>query len=182
MKSNLRKPLGSDLLGLLLLLVLVAASRGVPMRRERATPWEQWKRASTEILDELWKFSTERIVIKDHRVPFPQRIECQDNCDPDSLAKNDTRCLIKIHEGLQRYRDILVHYTNASLTAELQNALNKSLLLLPKDGGNTETISPNPVPLWMKKKLQELILWRLQRFASLAARVASHCAALRGNP
>ncbi|XP_061471162.1 interleukin-23 subunit alpha [Rhineura floridana] len=184
MKGNSRNHWGICLLGLLL---LVATSTGMRLPRKSNFSWQDCKDASQEILGELWKLRVNKpLVVTAPTIPFSQRIECRDNCDPDSLVNNKTHCLNKIHQGLRHYHELLVQFSNPELTTKLQNALLKAkcLLLLSKVGGNFESsspVSPTFVTEWEKGLLQDSILWRLQSFAVVVARVFSHCAALGGD-
>ncbi|XP_041875993.1 interleukin-23 subunit alpha [Corvus kubaryi] len=38
---------------------------------------------------------------------WPPRIRCSDSCDPLTLESNNTRCLHRIRQALQHYRDLL---------------------------------------------------------------------------
>uniref|UniRef100_A0ABM5FNK1 Interleukin-23 subunit alpha n=1 Tax=Pogona vitticeps TaxID=103695 RepID=A0ABM5FNK1_9SAUR len=153
--------------------------------RESHIPWQQCRDASQEVLKQLWKLNIKKPEVPHTTISFPQRIECKDRCDPDSLGKvpDSLQCLTKIREGLHHYHKLLTRFSNSGLTAELQDALNSLLqLLLTEDGGSQkETNSPailDNVQEWEKTPLQNFTLWRLQSFAVVVARVLSHCASL----
>ncbi|CAI5765298.1 interleukin-23 subunit alpha [Podarcis lilfordi] len=117
-------------------------------------------------------------------VSLPQRIECSDKCDPDSLDNNKMGCLGKIQQGLHHYHELLVRVFPPTSNTELKNTLYKLLQLVSKVGGNMESSSPDLPPIsaeWQKQALQDPILLRLQSFAVVVARVISHCAALARN-
>ncbi|XP_060127049.1 interleukin-23 subunit alpha-like [Zootoca vivipara] len=87
MQNNSRNFRASCLLGFLLLL-LAAASRGMRLPRGNKPSWQDCKDASQEILSELWKLRLEEKEVVNTTVELPQRIECRDKCDPDSLDNN----------------------------------------------------------------------------------------------
>ncbi|XP_032998544.1 interleukin-23 subunit alpha, partial [Lacerta agilis] len=180
MQNNSRNLRASCLLGFLLL--LVAASRGMRLPRENKPSWQDCKDASQEILSELWKLRLEKEKEVNASVPLPQRIECRDKCDPDSLDNNKMGCLGKIHQGLHHYHKLLVHLFPPESKTELKKTLYKLLQLVSKlqVGGNMESSSPDLPPIsteWEMQALQDPILLRLQSFAVVVARVISHCAA-----
>ncbi|XP_034268929.2 interleukin-23 subunit alpha [Pantherophis guttatus] len=164
-------PLQSSLLYLLL---LFAASRGMRLPLETDIDWQGCKTASQEILKHLQKLKVTKVE-KPLNISLPRRIECNDHCDPDSLGKNSTLCLMKIRWGLHRYQELLTQYAKSDTTTGLRTAMTNLLQLLRKD----ESSSPaKPIQEWEKSHVVDVILQRLQLFAILMARVFSHCAAL----
>nr|XP_028576918.1 interleukin-23 subunit alpha-like [Podarcis muralis] len=177
MQSNSNNLRASCLLGFLLL--LVAASMGMRLPRENKPSWKDCKDASQEILSELWKLRLEEKVVANTSVSLPQRIECSDKCDPDSLDNNkmvsvfaSTRAEPCPWSLSPKERD---KRPNLSGIEDVQGNVV---------GGNMESSSPDLPPIlaeWQKEALQDPILLRLQSFAVVVARVISHCAALARN-
>ncbi|KAG8129441.1 hypothetical protein E2320_016247, partial [Naja naja] len=171
MMLNPGHPLQSSLLYLLL---LFTASRGMRLPQESDIDWQGCKTASQEILKHLKKLNVTEVE-KPLIISFPQRIACNDHCDPDSLGKNSMLCLMKISRGLHRYQELLTQYATSDTTTELRTAVTNLLQLLPKN----ESSSPaQQMQAWEKPHVMDVILQRLQLFAILVARVFSHCAAL----
>ncbi|XP_077776213.1 interleukin-23 subunit alpha [Podarcis muralis] len=154
--------------------------------REDKPSWKDCKDASQEILSELWKLRLEEKVVANTSVSLPQRIECSDKCDPDSLDNNkmvsvfaSTRtepCPWSLPPKERDKRPKGVKCTPLAL-----NSPPFSTLMV---GGNMESSSPDLPPIlaeWQKEALQDPILLRLQSFAVVVARVISHCAALARN-
>ncbi|XP_026573186.1 interleukin-23 subunit alpha [Pseudonaja textilis] len=149
------------------------ALRGMRLPRESNIDWQGCKTASREILKHLQELNVTEVE-KPLIISFPQRIECNDHCDPDSLGKNSMLCLMKISRGLHRYQELLTQYATSD-TTELRTAVTNLLQLLPKN----ESSSPaQQMQAWEKLHVMDTILQRLQLFAILVARVFSHCAAL----
>ncbi|KAM6475925.1 interleukin-23 subunit alpha [Liasis olivaceus] len=147
--------------------------------RESDTDWQGCNNASQEVLKQLWKLNVSEMAIAT-TITFPQQIDCNDHCDPDSLVKNSMLCLMKICRGLHRYQELLRQYSTSDSTAELQTAMMNLLQLLPKDGIIAEDSSPaEEIVIWEKTFIEKHILQRLQLFAVLVARVFAHCAALK---
>ncbi|XP_025020936.1 interleukin-23 subunit alpha [Python bivittatus] len=147
--------------------------------RESDTDWQGCKNASQEVLKQLWKLNVGEMAIA-ATITFPERIDCNDRCDPDSLVKNSMLCLVKIRRGLHHYQELLRQYSTLDSTAELQTAMRNLLQLLPKDGVSAEDSSPaEEIAIWEKTFIEQHILQRLQLFAVLVARVFAHCAALK---
>ncbi|XP_063149027.1 interleukin-23 subunit alpha [Candoia aspera] len=176
MMLNLQSHLQSTLLYLLL---LFTASRGMRLPRESDIDWHGCKNASQEVLRQLWKLNVSQMEINS-TIPFPERIECSDHCDPDSLVKNSMQCLMKIRQGLRHYQELLRQYLKPDSAAELQTAVTNLLQLLLKDSVITGGSSPaEQTESWEYPHIENHILQRLQSFAILVARVLAHCAALK---
>nr|XP_034963974.1 interleukin-23 subunit alpha-like [Zootoca vivipara] len=102
MQNNSRNFRASCLLGFLLLL-LAAASRGMRLPRGNKPSWQDCKDASQEILSELWKLRLEEKEVVNTTVELPQRIECRDKCDPDSLDNNKMDTILFSPTGWRKY-------------------------------------------------------------------------------
>ncbi|NWX06997.1 IL23A protein, partial [Caloenas nicobarica] len=136
---------------------------------------------------------------------WPPRIRCSDACDPSTLDTNNTRCLQRILQGLQHYRDLLgSDIFTARRLPRLEATLDQLLGLVQVRGwgargaaaGGAGAWSPDPpdpaIPqqehgrpprhslapseTWTHPLLQRLALQRLQSFAAIMSRVFTHSA------
>ncbi|XP_032067394.1 interleukin-23 subunit alpha [Thamnophis elegans] len=171
MMLNAGHPLQSSLFYLLL---LFTASRGMRLPRESDIDWQGCKTASQDILKHLQKLNVTKVE-KRINISLPRQIECNDHCDPDSLSKNSTLCLMKIRRGLHRYQELLTQYAKSDTTTGLRTAVTNLLKLLREDESNSPA---KQLQEWEKSHVADVILQRLQLFAILVARVFSHCATL----
>ncbi|KAM6294480.1 interleukin-23 subunit alpha [Aegotheles albertisi] len=111
---------------------------------------------------------------------WPPRIRCSDACDPSALDTNNTRCLHRILQGLQHYRDLLGSdiFTSRRLQP-LEAALDQLLRLFPQEHGRPPRPPMAPSEVWAQPLLQRLALQRLQSFAAIISRVFTHSASAR---
>ncbi|XP_039193314.1 interleukin-23 subunit alpha [Crotalus tigris] len=166
------------------------------LSRESDIDWQGCKTASQQVLEHLQKLNVTKVE-KSLTISLPQRIECNDHCDPDSLGKNSMLCLVKIHRALQRYQELLTQYSKSDTTTGLRTAVTNLLQFLPKvkyvyeaKGTDYRDIATmqyesrsraEEIQAWEESHVVDVILQRLQLFAILMARVFAHCAALNKN-
>ncbi|NXL68468.1 IL23A protein, partial [Chordeiles acutipennis] len=105
------------------------------------------------------------------------RIRCSDACDPSTLDTNNTRCLQRILQGLQHYRDLLSSdIFTARRLPRLETALDQLLSLIQQEHGHSPRHPVTPSETWAHPLLQRLALQRLQSFAAIMSRVFTHSA------
>ncbi|CAM9948069.1 unnamed protein product [Bubo scandiacus] len=111
---------------------------------------------------------------------WPPRIRCSDACDPATLDTNNTRCLGRILQGLQHYRDLLGSdiFTDRPLP-QLETTLARLLGLVQQEHGRPPRPSLAPSKAWAHPLLRRLALQRLQSFAAIMSRVFTHSASPR---
>ncbi|KAM6231221.1 interleukin-23 subunit alpha [Spheniscus humboldti] len=111
---------------------------------------------------------------------WPPRIRCSDACDPSTLDTNNTRCLRRILQGLQHYRDLLSSdiFTARRLPL-LEAALDQLLGLVQQEHGRPPRHPMAPSEAWAHPLLQRLALQRLQSFAAIMSRIFTHSASPR---
>ncbi|PKU32397.1 interleukin-23 subunit alpha [Limosa lapponica baueri] len=111
---------------------------------------------------------------------WPPRIRCSDACDPSTLDTNNTRCLQRILQGLQHYRDLLGSdiFTTRRLP-RLETALDQLLGHVQQEHGHTPRHPMSPSKKWAHPLLQRLALQRLQSFTTVMSRVFTHSASPR---
>ncbi|NXW50855.1 IL23A protein, partial [Nyctiprogne leucopyga] len=108
---------------------------------------------------------------------WPPRIRCSDACDPSTLDTNNTRCLQRILQGLQHYRDLLSSdIFTARRLPRLETALEQLLGLVQQEHGRPPRHPVTPSEAWAHPLLQRLALQRLQSFAAIMSRVFTHSA------
>ncbi|NWI62083.1 IL23A protein, partial [Todus mexicanus] len=108
---------------------------------------------------------------------WPPRIRCSDACDPSALDTNNTRCLRRILQGLQHYRDLLgSDIFTARRLPPLETALDRLLGLIQQEQGRPPRPPVAPSETWEHPLLQRLALQRLQSFAAVMSRVFTHSA------
>ncbi|NXS50430.1 IL23A protein, partial [Balaeniceps rex] len=109
---------------------------------------------------------------------WPPRIRCSDACDPSTLDTNNTRCLRRILQGLQHYRDLLgSDIFTARRLPQLEATLDQLLGLVQQEHGRPATPHPMaPSEAWAQPLLQRLALQRLQSFTTVMSRVFTHSA------
>ncbi|NXH21177.1 IL23A protein, partial [Bucco capensis] len=108
---------------------------------------------------------------------WPPRIRCSDACDPSTLDTNNTRCLQRILQGLQHYRDLLgSDIFTARRLPQLEAALEQLLGLVQQKHGHPPRHPMAPSKTWTHPLLQRLALQRLQSFAAIMSRVFTHSA------
>nr|XP_025978534.1 interleukin-23 subunit alpha [Dromaius novaehollandiae] len=108
---------------------------------------------------------------------WPPRIRCSDACDPSTLDTNNTRCLWRILQGLQHYRDLLdSDIFTARRLPQLETTLDKLLGLVQQEHGRPPRRPPTPSAVWAQTLLQHQALERLQSFTAVMSRVFTHSA------
>ncbi|KAF1578809.1 Interleukin-23 subunit alpha, partial [Eudyptes moseleyi] len=108
---------------------------------------------------------------------WPPRIRCSDACDPSTLDTNNTRCLGRILQGLQHYRDLLSSdIFTARRLPPLEAALDQLLGLVQQEHGRPPRHPMAPSEAWAHPLLQRLALQRLQSFAAIMSRIFTHSA------
>ncbi|NXW59133.1 IL23A protein, partial [Eurystomus gularis] len=108
---------------------------------------------------------------------WPPRIRCSDACDPSTLDTNNTRCLQRILQGLQHYRDLLgSDIFTAQPLPLLEGALDQLLRLIQQEHSRPPQHPMAPSETWAQPLLQRLALQRLQSFAAVMSRVFTHSA------
>ncbi|NXL54228.1 IL23A protein, partial [Podilymbus podiceps] len=108
---------------------------------------------------------------------WPPRIRCSDACDPSTLDTNNTRCLWRILQGLQHYRDLLgSDIFTARRLPRLEAALDQLLGLVQQEHGRPPRHPVAPSEAWAHPLLQHLALQRLQSFTAVMSRVFTHSA------
>ncbi|XP_062462189.1 interleukin-23 subunit alpha isoform X2 [Pezoporus occidentalis] len=110
---------------------------------------------------------------------WPPRIRCSDACDPSNLDTNNTRCLHRILQGLQHYRDLLSSdIFTARRLPPLEAALEQLLGLVQEPARPPRRPMARSEP-WAQPLLQRLALQRLQSFSTIMSRVFTHSAGPR---
>ncbi|XP_069735549.1 interleukin-23 subunit alpha [Phaenicophaeus curvirostris] len=112
---------------------------------------------------------------------WPPRIRCSDACDPSTLDTNNTRCLQRILQGLQHYRDLLGSDITDHDLRSLEAVMDQLLGLVQQE---PSTAGPPQHPLaptgaWTQPLLRRLALQRLQSFTAIMGRVFTHSASTR---
>ncbi|NXV77465.1 IL23A protein, partial [Atlantisia rogersi] len=164
------------------LLMLLPPPPAAPAPAPR-TDWAACRSLSRELsrllatLEEPHRVLEEMHLREEDPKNWPPRIRCSDACDPSALDTNNTRCLRRILQGLQHYRDLLGSdiFTTRRLP-QLETALDQLLGLVQQ--GHSR-VPRNPVPTsdtWIQPLLQHLALQRLQSFAAIISRVFTHSA------
>ncbi|XP_075593795.1 interleukin-23 subunit alpha [Balearica regulorum gibbericeps] len=167
-------------LPLLLLLPPSAAPAPAPAPR---TDWAACRNLSRELsqlvstLKEPHRALEEMRLSEEDPKNWPPRIRCSDACDPSTLDTNNTRCLRRILQGLQHYRDLLGSdiFTARRLT-KLEAALDRLLGLVQQEHGRPPRHPMAPSDAWAHPLLQRLALQRLQSFTAIMSRVFTHSA------
>ncbi|RMB90383.1 hypothetical protein DUI87_33269 [Hirundo rustica rustica] len=93
---------------------------------------------------------------------WPPRIRCSDACDPLALETNNTRCLHRIRQALQHYRDLL---GSDIFRDQPQPQLETTMEQLLRH-----------VQVWEQQLQRHLALKRLRSFAAVMSRVFNHSA------
>ncbi|NXE71817.1 IL23A protein, partial [Calcarius ornatus] len=102
---------------------------------------------------------------------WPPRIRCSDACDPLTLESNHTRCLQRIRQALQHYRDLLgSDIFREQPQPQLESALEQLLRLVQDGHGRPPRHRLAPTPLWQQPLQRHLALKRLRSFSALIGR------------
>ncbi|XP_069662546.1 interleukin-23 subunit alpha [Haliaeetus albicilla] len=150
------------------------------------TDWAACKNISRELLQRVATLKEPHQVLEETHLSeedpknWPPRIRCSDACDPSTLDTNNTRCLRRILQGLQHYRDLLGSdiFTTRPLPW-LQAALDQLLGLVQQEHGHLPRHPMAPSEAWAHPLLQRLALQRLQSFATIISRIFTHSASPR---
>ncbi|KAM6394926.1 interleukin-23 subunit alpha [Rhynochetos jubatus] len=170
---------------LALLLPPPAAPVPVPGRAPR-TDWVACRNLSRELSRLVATLKEPHRVLEDTHLSeedpknWPPRIRCSDACDPSTLDTNNTRCLQRIRQGLQHYRDLLgSDIFTARRLPQLEAALDQLLGLVQQEHGRVPRHPMAPSKAWTHSLLQRLALQRLQSFTAIMSRVFTHSASPR---
>ncbi|XP_075581208.1 interleukin-23 subunit alpha [Pelecanus crispus] len=168
-----------------LLLPLPAAPAPAPAPAPR-TDWAACRRLSRELsrlvvtLKEPLQVLEEVDLSEKDPKNWPPRIRCSDACDPSTLDTNNTRCLRRIFQGLQHYRDLLgSDIFTARRLPRLEATLDQLLALVQQEHSCPHRHSMAPSEAWAHPLLQHLALQRLQSFTTIMSRVFTHSASPR---
>ncbi|NWS19582.1 IL23A protein, partial [Pachyramphus minor] len=108
---------------------------------------------------------------------WPPRIRCSDACDPPTLDTNNTRCLHRIIQALQHYRDLLgSDIFRDQPQPQLETTMDQLLGLVQVRHGHPPRHPMAPSATWSHQLLRHLALKRLRSFAALMSRVFTHSA------
>ncbi|NWR95519.1 IL23A protein, partial [Furnarius figulus] len=108
---------------------------------------------------------------------WPPRIRCSDACDPPTLDTNNTRCLHRIHQALQHYRDLLgSDIFRDQPQSRLETTMDQLLQLVQQEHGHQPRHPMAPSENWSHQLLRHLALKRLQSFTAIMSRVFTHSA------
>ncbi|KAK2516473.1 hypothetical protein Q9233_013764 [Columba guinea] len=178
-------PLRRLLLCLCLPLLLPPPAAPAPAAGPR-TDWVACRSLSRELsrlvatLKEPHRVLEETQLSEEDPKNWPPRIRCSDACDPSTLDTNNTRCLQRILQGLQHYRDLLgSDIFTARRLPRLEATLDQLLGLVQQEHGRPPRHSLAPSETWAHPLLQHLALQRLQSFAAIMSRVFTHSASAR---
>ncbi|NXA13918.1 IL23A protein, partial [Sapayoa aenigma] len=108
---------------------------------------------------------------------WPPRIRCIDACDPPTLDTNNTRCLHRIQQALQHYRDLLgSDIFRDQPQPRLESTMDQLLHLVQKEHGHPPRHPVGSHQTWKHELLRHLALKRLRSFAAVMSRVFTHSA------
>ncbi|XP_068777533.1 interleukin-23 subunit alpha isoform X2 [Struthio camelus] len=156
----------------------------VPAPPPPRTDWAAGRSLSRELLRLLAALEVPHHVLEEMRLEeeapeedWPPRIRCSDTCDPSTLDTNNTRCLRRILQGLQHYRDLLdSDIFTARRLPQLETTLDQLLGLVQQGHGRPPRRPPTPSATWAHQLLQHQALEQLQSFAAVMSRVFTHSA------
>ncbi|KAM9177271.1 interleukin-23 subunit alpha [Mergus octosetaceus] len=172
----------------LLLLLLPAPPVATAPAPTPATDWAACKDLSRELsrlLGTLKEPHSElnrvQIAVEDPEGDCATRIRCSDACDPPTLDTNNTRCLRRILQGLQHYRDLLgSEIFKDNRLPQLVATLDRLLGVVQQAPGRPCQAPPGPTtPTWAEPLLPQLrhqALERLQSFTAVMSRVFTYSA------
>ncbi|NXX16699.1 IL23A protein, partial [Podargus strigoides] len=162
------------------LLLLLPPAASAPASR---TDWAACRSLSRELLQSVGALKEPHRVLEEMQLGeedpknWPPRIRCSDACDPSTLDTNNTRCLQRIFQGLQHYRDLLSSdIFTARRLPQLEAALDQLLGLVQQKHGRPPQPPMAPSEPWAHALLQRRALQRLQSFAAVMSRVFTHSA------
>ncbi|NWT98104.1 IL23A protein, partial [Urocynchramus pylzowi] len=106
---------------------------------------------------------------------WPPRIRCSDACDPLSLESNHTRCLHRIRQALQHYRDLLgSDIFREQPQPQLETTMEQLLRHVQDGHGRPPRHLLAPTDEWEQPLQRHLALKRLRSFAAVISRVFNH--------
>ncbi|NWH67867.1 IL23A protein, partial [Geococcyx californianus] len=147
------------------------------------TDWAACRNLSRDLARELAALKEPHRALEDAHLSeedpnnWPPRIRCSDACDPSTLDTNNTRCLQRILQGLQHYRDLLgSEIFKARNLHRLEAVLDQLLGLVQQEHRHVpQHLLATSAP-WTWALQQRLALQRLQSFAAVMSRVFTHSA------
>ncbi|NXR27915.1 IL23A protein, partial [Cinclus mexicanus] len=108
---------------------------------------------------------------------WPPRIRCSDACDPLALETNHTRCLHRIRQALQHYRDLLgSDIFRDQPQPQLETTMEQLLHHVQEGHDHPPRHSMAPTAVWAQPFQRHLALKRLRSFAAVMGRVFNHSA------
>ncbi|NXW68777.1 interleukin-23 subunit alpha [Hirundo rustica] len=108
---------------------------------------------------------------------WPPRIRCSDACDPLALETNNTRCLHRIRQALQHYRDLLgSDIFRDQPQPQLETTMEQLLRHVQEGHGRAPRHPLPPTQVWEQQLQRHLALKRLRSFAAVMSRVFNHSA------
>ncbi|XP_058717030.1 interleukin-23 subunit alpha isoform X2 [Poecile atricapillus] len=108
---------------------------------------------------------------------WPPRIRCSDACDPLTLETNNTRCLQRIRQALQHYRDLLgSDIFQDQPQPQLETTMEQLLRHVQEGHGRPPRHPLAPTAVWARHLARHLALKRLRSFAAVISRVFNHSA------
>ncbi|XP_068519480.1 interleukin-23 subunit alpha [Anas acuta] len=169
----------------LLLLLLPAPPVSAAPTPVPGTDWAACKNLSRELsrlLGTLKEPHSElnrvQIAVEDPEGDCATRIRCSDACDPPTLDTNNTRCLRRILQGLQHYRDLLGSEIFKDNRLPQLVATLDQLLGVVQQAPSHSCQAPT-TPTWAEPLLPQLrhqALERLQSFTTVMSRVFTYSA------
>ncbi|NXY61188.1 IL23A protein, partial [Callaeas wilsoni] len=108
---------------------------------------------------------------------WPPRIRCSDACDPLTLETNNTRCLHRIRQALQHYRDLLgSDIFRDQPQPQLETTMEQLLRHVQEGHGRSPRHPMAATMVWTHPFQRHLALKRLRSFAAVMSRVFNHSA------
>ncbi|KAM7028393.1 interleukin-23 subunit alpha [Acridotheres tristis] len=108
---------------------------------------------------------------------WPPRIRCSDACDPQTLETNHTRCLHRIRQALQHYRDLLgSDIFRDQPQPQLETTMEQLLRHVQEGHGRPPRHPLVSTDVWAQPYQRHLALKRLRSFAAVMGRVFNHSA------
>ncbi|NWV80753.1 IL23A protein, partial [Dasyornis broadbenti] len=116
-------------------------------------------------------------LMEDDPQNWPPRIRCSDACDPLTLETNNTRCLHRIRQALQHYRDLLgSDIFQDQPQPQLETTMEELLDHVQEGRGHRPRHPMAPTMVWAQPFQRHLALKRLRSFAAVMSRVFNHSA------
>ncbi|XP_032938999.1 interleukin-23 subunit alpha [Catharus ustulatus] len=108
---------------------------------------------------------------------WPPRIRCSDSCDPLTLETNHTRCLHRIRQALQHYRDLLgSDIFRDQPQPQLETTMEQLLRHVQEGHGHHPRVPIKVWDFWAQPYQRHQALKRLRSFAAVMGRVFNHSA------